>query len=228
MPRHERHRRRDTAVGDGNSRVRRRGDARRDAGYDLEGDSRGRERLGLLAAAPEDERIPTFEPNDALPFARQPNDQGADLLLARRIGAAPALADVVLLGLRPEAEEQRRVGERVVHDGVTRREEVSSTDGNEPRVSRAGAHEIDHPRASSSLVRRHGTLAPLDPWPPAAARGRAARATRAVRHTRRRPRRPTRTPRDSTPPCRGVRPGASSLSSVPLDYAQRGPTDAVP
>ena len=61
----------DAAMRDGNARVRRRGDARRHAGNDLEGNARCGERLRFFASAAEHERIAAFEPNDALAFARE-------------------------------------------------------------------------------------------------------------------------------------------------------------
>ena len=59
----------ETAVRHRDSGVRRRGNARRHAGDDLERDAGGGERLRLFAAATKHERIAALESNDALPFA---------------------------------------------------------------------------------------------------------------------------------------------------------------
>ena len=63
-------RRREPAVRHRDARVRGRGDGRRDAGDDLERDAGGGQRLRLLAAAAEDERVAALQPHDALARAR--------------------------------------------------------------------------------------------------------------------------------------------------------------
>ena len=90
-------RRRHAAMRDGNSGVRRRGDARRHAGHDLERHAGRGERLRFLAAAAEHERIAALEPHDALALASELHEQRVDVVLARRLRAAAALADVVQL-----------------------------------------------------------------------------------------------------------------------------------
>ena len=77
----ERDRRGVVAMGDRDPRVGRRGDAGRDAGDDLELDPGGGERLGLLAAAAEHERVAALEPHDAAARARALDHQRLDLLL---------------------------------------------------------------------------------------------------------------------------------------------------
>ena len=58
---------RQPAMGQRNARVGRRGDGGGDAGDDDEGDAGVDERLGLFAAAAEDERIAALEAHDDLP-----------------------------------------------------------------------------------------------------------------------------------------------------------------
>ena len=67
------------------ARVSRRGDGRADAGDDLETQPRRRERLRLLAAAPEDKRIAALQPHDPLSRPRFFHEQRVDLLLLERV-----------------------------------------------------------------------------------------------------------------------------------------------
>ena len=98
---------------------------RRDAGghprHDLELDPGRAQRLALLAAAAEDERVAALEPHDALARRGRLDQPLADLLLGNR-GNAGLLADVDQLGvgagaasapggIRPVVED--RVGEAI-------------------------------------------------------------------------------------------------------------------
>ena len=79
------------------------------------------ERLRLLAAAPEDERVAALEPHDALALAPEPHEQIVDRFLPRRLAAAAALADVVQLDARvggSRGRDDRGVGQRVGGDRV--------------------------------------------------------------------------------------------------------------
>ena len=69
------------AVGDRDAGVGRGGDPGGDAGDDLERDAGGGQRLGLLAAAAEDERVAALEPDDAAPRLRALDHQRLDLRL---------------------------------------------------------------------------------------------------------------------------------------------------
>ena len=74
-------------MSDGNPRVRRGGHAGRHAGHDLERNASRRERLGLLAAAPEHERVAALQAHHALAGPAQLHEQVVRLLL--RSAAAP-------------------------------------------------------------------------------------------------------------------------------------------
>ena len=133
-------RRRDAAMRDGNARVRRRGDARRHARHDLERHARLGERLRLLAAAAEDERIAALEPHDALPLAPELDEQRVDRRPAaptrrcRRACRRRAARPVARSYARASGDE-RGIGERVV-----RRSRRRSTSSSPPRsVSSPGS-----------------------------------------------------------------------------------------
>jgi hypothetical protein len=162
---------------DGNPGVCRRCDPSGYSGDDLEGDVRRGERLRLLAPPTEDERVAPLEPDDALARLRQPNEQRADLALARGIAAAAAFADVVLF--RFDANEKRWIRQRVVHDRIATGKEVAAANGDETRISRAGAHDTPC-RGERQPVRFH--LPPVSPArAPAVGRGRVGRASREPR-----------------------------------------------
>jgi hypothetical protein len=90
-----------------------------------------RERLRLLAAAAEHERIAALQAHDALALVRQPDQQRVDLLLARGVGGTTALADVVQLegpatSRHGREREQRGIGQRVVDDRVANDEQLAA------------------------------------------------------------------------------------------------------
>jgi hypothetical protein len=136
---------------DGNSGISWRRDAGGYAWDDFERNARLGEDLRLLASTPEDEWIAALEPNNALPFPGKPNEEGTDLLLPGGIGAPAALSDIVLLGV--QSDEQRWIGERVVHYRVAALEQLASAHRNETRISGARAHEIHNSAAGAGLVR---------------------------------------------------------------------------
>ena len=90
----------DAAVGDGDAGVGGHGDGGGDAGHDLEGDAGVAQRLRLLAAAAEDERVAALQPDDALALAGLLDEQGVDRVLVVAAGRAGDLADVDQLGVR--------------------------------------------------------------------------------------------------------------------------------
>ena len=87
----ERDRRRGVAVRDRDARVGGRRHAGRHAGHDLERHARRGQRLRLLAAAPEHERVAALQPHDAPAGAAELDEQRVDLLLRQR-GRARLLA----------------------------------------------------------------------------------------------------------------------------------------
>src|SRR5207237_260932 len=72
----------------GNAGVRRRRDGGADARDDLEWYAGGRERLGLLAAATEHERVAALEPDHAAAALGVHHEQRVDALLRQRMIAA--------------------------------------------------------------------------------------------------------------------------------------------
>src|SRR5208282_6721589 len=92
-------------------------EAGRDAGDDAERNAGGRERLRLLAAASEYERIATLEPQHPLAGARQLHQAPADVALRRRWFAA-TLAGEFEPRLRIGERQYARIDKRVVHDYV--------------------------------------------------------------------------------------------------------------
>ena len=94
MSGYERDGRGQTAMRHRNSGVRRRGNARRHAGDDLECDAGGGERFRLFAAATKHERIAALESNDALPFAGETDEQCVDVVLPSGFACAAAFADI--------------------------------------------------------------------------------------------------------------------------------------
>src|SRR6185312_65279 len=77
------------------------------------------ERLRLLAAATEDERVAALETHHALTLARKPHEQRVDLILTRGWRAA-ALPHVVQFRVGPHraVSHDARIHQRVVHHGV--------------------------------------------------------------------------------------------------------------
>jgi hypothetical protein len=75
-----------------------------DSGDDLERDSVGRQRVDLLAAAAEDERIAAFQAQHALARERALDEERIDRFLAHRV-IGPPLADVDALRARRQERE---------------------------------------------------------------------------------------------------------------------------
>src|SRR5690349_11540348 len=97
MAGYKRHRRRESAMSDGNAGVCRRRNSSRYPRNDLEPNARVGQSFCLLAPTPEHERVAALESHDTLPVVRETHQQFVDVLLARRLGGATALADVVQL-----------------------------------------------------------------------------------------------------------------------------------
>src|SRR4029077_2145455 len=85
VPRDERYLRGDVPMRDRNTRGRRDGRDRRDAGHDLEVDPRFGERERLLSAPPEDEGISSLQADDLEVAPAQRHEQGVDLRLSEGI-----------------------------------------------------------------------------------------------------------------------------------------------
>jgi hypothetical protein len=127
------------AMGEGNAGVIRRRHDRRNAGHHFKTDFRRRERLGFLAAAPENVRIAALEPHDAFAFARPGDEQRGDFLL--RHGHVFAARDE--FGGRRRQPEQVGIHQRVVEHHVGAPEQFRAAQREQARVARPGADEIN-------------------------------------------------------------------------------------
>ena len=94
------------AMGEGNARIGRRADRRRDPRTDLKRDPLRGERFDLLAAAAEHERIAALETQHPLALLGELDQQRADLAL-RQFMVLGLLADINALGLAPHQVHHR-------------------------------------------------------------------------------------------------------------------------
>ena len=107
------------AVGDRDAGVGGRADGAGDAGHDLERDAGRGERLGLLAAAAEHERVAALQPHDASrPVRPALDEQRVDLVLGEVDLARAPCPPTMQLGAGGREVEQRRRRQPVVHDDV--------------------------------------------------------------------------------------------------------------
>ena len=142
MPRDDGKRRSKVTVRHRDARIGRRGDGRRDAGDDNEGDAALPQVLRLLAAAPEHERVAALQPRHALPLLRPLGEQGIDVILPHGVPVR-LLADVDALGVGPGIFEQRRVRQPVIHHDIGGLEGLHAADRDQFRVARSGPDELD-------------------------------------------------------------------------------------
>ncbi len=148
---YEGHRRGVVAVGHRDSRVGGGGDPGGDPGNDLELDPRLAQRLPLLAAAPEDERIASLEPDDAPALAGGGDQALADLLLGHR-GGTGRLADVDQLGLLAGAVERPWRDQAVVEDRVGGRDQLQRARRHQARVPGPRADQVDDARSRAHAI----------------------------------------------------------------------------
>ena len=113
-------------------------------GHDLERDAGGGERLGLLAAPPEHERVAALQPHDRAAAGAPCSTRSALISSWVDLDRARRLAHVDQLGARP-ARGRAATGRRepVVDDDVGLREQLGAADGEQPRVARPGADQVD-------------------------------------------------------------------------------------
>ena len=131
-----------------------RGDARGDAGHDLERDARRAQRLRLLAAAAEHERVAALQPHDAARRARPCSTSSRSISSCGTCGAAAAPC--------PRRSARRRRGRRRARPagsggrGGSRRPRAISSSARtreQARVAGAGADEVDgHCSAAASAA----------------------------------------------------------------------------
>ena len=138
----------EVAVGERDPGVGRGAERRRDPGHHLEGDARRDEGLRLLRPAPEEEGIAALEPHHGAACAGRGDQRSLDRRLAGLLGGrlAAALADAAHLGALPRPVEQGRVHQLVVEHEVRRGEELGAAHGQETRVPRSAADQVDDPR----------------------------------------------------------------------------------
>ena len=95
----------------------------------------------FAAAGIEKERVAPFEPCDGLALARLLGEQVADGFLLERLGRRRSHVD--FLGVRPRIAEQPRMHHMVVEHDVGGAETSQTARGNQTRVARSGANQID-------------------------------------------------------------------------------------
>jgi hypothetical protein len=115
--------------------------ARGHARDDLEAHPRRGERLRLLAAAPEHERVAALQAHDALPGPAQLDELRVDLVLLDG-RAAGLLADVAQLGAGARTIERPGRDQPVVKHDVGACDQLQGAARHQPGVARAGADEV--------------------------------------------------------------------------------------
>ena len=181
---------RDAGVGRGR-------DGRTDAGDDLERDPRLGQRLGLFAAATEDEGVAALEPHHAAATAGVVDQHRVDLRLRQEMRAG-LLAREDTERRRGRFVQKARVDETVVDDDVRPPQPREAADGEKARIARARADERDRARAHHPLARRLTRR-----------RFASSRLPRAMRRRRS----PRSARRQVSPPGARARPRSSRLTS---------------
>src|SRR5215213_2142562 len=126
--RHDGDGRREAAMCQRNPGIGRNSQRRADAGHNLEPQPSALESFGLFAAAPEQKRVASLEPHDALSGQPVCYEQTIDLVL-RRLPTAADFADINALGFLANMTEQLRINQVVVDHNVARRQKVARLDG---------------------------------------------------------------------------------------------------
>jgi hypothetical protein len=141
VTRHDRERRRDATLGQRDPRVRRRSDGGADARHDFERHASGRQRVRLLAAPAEHERIAALEAHDTPPVPRVLDQQRVDLLLWQRVMAARLPGK--------DATRARRLAKQlpghqaVVDDHLGAAKQFETAHGHESRIAGTRADQRD-------------------------------------------------------------------------------------
>ncbi len=142
VPGHHREVGRDPAVGDRDAPVGQRADRARDARHHFVGDPRSGERFGFFAAPPEHERVAALEPHDGVRGLAAVDEHRVDLVLAH-VDLAGCLPGRDQLRACGHDFEQGRRREAVVHDDVGAGEHREPAHGEQSRIPRPRAHEVD-------------------------------------------------------------------------------------
>jgi hypothetical protein len=128
-------------MGHWDARVGRRRDPRRYPRHHLEADAGGGERLRLLAAAAEHERVAALQAHDPVPGSSELDELRVDLLL-RGSRCPRLLAHVAELGVGARALECTGRDQAVVEDHLRRGDQLQSTPSHQPGIARASADQI--------------------------------------------------------------------------------------
>ena len=152
-------------MGQGNAGVRRRRDGGADARDDLEWYAGGRERLGLLAAATEHERVAALEPDHAAATLGVHHEQRVDALLRQRMIAAGLAGKDAARARR--LGEQPRIDEPVIDDDLRAPQQRESANGHEAWIAGPRPDERDHayPHAATCSRARRRRAASSDGAP---------------------------------------------------------------
>ena len=130
-----------SGIGHRNPRVGCSADRRRYTRHDLERNALFVEQQRFLAAAVEHERIPPFQSDDDLAIANLLRKQDADRLLVEH--ARGSGADIDPLGIRAGEAEQPRWNQVIVNDHVRAFQQLPPADGDQRRIARTGADDVD-------------------------------------------------------------------------------------
>ncbi len=148
MTRHDRERRRMAPVGYGDARGAGRSDGRGHTGNDLVRHARRAQRLALLRAPPEHERVSTLQSDDDTAAPGRLDQQGVDLLLWQRMALTPGpLPHEDPLGPGRRLFEQVRMHQPIVHHDLGRPQALHAAPRDQSRIPRACTDDIDDPLA---------------------------------------------------------------------------------
>ena len=146
---HERDRAGELPMRNRDSRISRCGDPGRDPGHDLELDTCGQQRLGLLAATTEHERIAALEADDQPAAGPVLEQQPLDLLLRHR-GAAAFLPRVDQRRVGPRARERLFWNQPVIDDHLGGGDQLQRPGRQQPGVAWTRPNQVDRHRATSA------------------------------------------------------------------------------
>ena len=148
------------------------------ARHHLERDAGGAQRLRLLGATPEDERVAVLEPHDDLPRACPLDEELLDVCLREALACAVRTSDRDHLGLRPHRLEDAAVDQVVVHHDVGGREPALPAEREQARIAGTGTHQHDAPaHRPRTLAAPRSRSRRARSRPSASASARAARSS---------------------------------------------------
>ena len=126
----------------GNACKSRPGDGRGDSRHNFEWNTCFGDRLRFFSASAKHERIPTFQPNDLLPFVRFLDQQRINfILVAPRF--ARRFADISDFSIVPRPAERLGIRKVIVNDHVRILDALLGTQCYQAGVARAGTNQIN-------------------------------------------------------------------------------------